>query len=610
MKATNCLSGMIISIFLSLFSLPAMAIDNANNKRKVVLEILSNNNAPLSFLNDKGEPDGFSIELCKAIIEELKDSCDFDFIQPGDDVQFDTKDSTNYIYALFYSKDRAENISFSVPFITIYYDVLFREGDTYNGLGSLAGKKIIMKNNVIVRQILKDLGDEYIENLIFVDDMEVGLKMLSGGEGDFALCMNANADKIVSECGLTNLHSVASGLLPQELFFASSNPALIMQINRAINALIRNGEYHQIYHKWYGKDESVYMDYFYWTLGVLAAVALLSFFVFILLRIRIKKATTKIKASNARIMNLNQLTNILIGESEIDIFLYDIREDLLYVLKNGDFKEYSFSLRDIEAMINPDDRGRYDKCFEDVLSGTRDKATCSLRIYNNKINRFVDYEYVVTGQKDDEGNICKLLYSRRNETRQRKLLRRQDETILNLDLALQSAKLIRWRFDFINDVIKIVDYQSNRWTYLESEWVELIAPNSRALYEDFISKVLQDRDVDFVTIFVKLPDSDTYQPFELTAVARYNKDGELLSLHGIMNNISTIYNYQSLLSEKIELLKAINNHIPLGVVFLDRDGFVRDVNDYLVKLFALKDKTILLNRYNYLVDHRPIAPIE
>ncbi len=601
MRTTKYIWLILFSFFL-FFSFRSYASDrNVAHAKKLIFEYFPNN-APISFINQEGAPDGLVIELFNKIVEELNDSCSYRPLEHNFTLEKsnNANDSTIYVYALIYSADRAQHLYFSTPFITHYYDIVLRDNENYDTVELLRGKRIIVKKNTMAQTILENLGPDYTQNMILVPDMEVGLKMLSGGEGDAALCLNTNALKIIESADLKNLRTIDSDIPPQEMCFASTDTVLINRISRILNLLIRDGQYQKIYHHWNGEEKYSYAESFYWALALLVLVASLLFFILYLFRLKVKGATAAIKASNDRVTDLNQLLNMLIGQSEINIFMYDIPQDKLFILINGEFEEYYFTLQDIESLIHPDDRGRYDKSFDDIIKGIRSKVVSSLRLFVKDEGRYCDYEFVVTSQRDENDKICRLIYSRRDESRQRQLMRRQDDTILNLDLALQSAQLIQWKYDIINDMIHLIDCRSNRYSYTEADWVELISPECREIYMDFIHRVLQNNEESSVVIFVKTPESDSYAPYELTAVARYNKNGELLSLHGILNDISTIYNYQSQLNEKIEVLNAINNHIPLGFVFLDKEGTVQEINNHLIEIFAIKNKENVIGKYNYL----------
>ena len=595
-----------IKIFLPLFILLSISIfanSNTVNTSTISVEAFPNN-APLSFINKKGQPDGFVIDLTNAIMKELNDSCTFNFIKPDYDIlKSENQDSTT-VYVIIHSEERAAKYHFSSSFSNLYYDIVLREGQSYSDFYDLAGKRIIVKENAISRDILESLGPDYSDNLIFVPDMEVGLKMLSGGEGDVALCGNSNAVTIINEEGLSNLVTYESGLPVQELCYASKDYRTIMGFNKAINSLIRSGEYDKIYYKWYGSKENEYTKYVVGLLLLLALVALILAAVWWYLRTKIKIATKELTEYNKQVIDLNQLINMFIGESEITIFIYDVIKNELHLLADGRIVESPYRLNEIETFIHVDDRGKYDKCWEDILKGVRKKVVSSFRVYDRVSGKYCDYEYVITGQKNDEGKVSRIIYSRRDESKQRQLLRKQDETILNLDLALYSAKLVRWQYDIINDVHRIVDYNSNKYILSDQQWLDLIAPEDHAAYLQFIETILQDSEnADFVTIHVKLPEDTEYKFYELTAVCRYNKNGELLSLHGIMNDVSTLNNYQSQLNEKVEVLNAINNHIPVGIVFLDKEGIVREVNNYMLKILGLNTRHGIVHKYNYWQNH-------
>ena len=563
-----------ILLLVLLITTQLFATNRSTNKPSLKFELFPNN-APLSYINDDGHPDGFYVDMANAIVNVLKDSCQIVFIQPKEDVAKIAYHDSLSVYVLVHSKERAESFHFSSAFANLYYDIVVRDNNDYKRLSDLSGKRVIVKEHAVSRSILEAMGPDFVDNLILVPNMEVGLKMLSGGEGDAALCSSVNAANIIEEAGLTNLVKYESEIPVQELCFASKNYLTIMNINEAINSLIRSGEYDKIYFKWFGNKDNAYLKYVFVLFVLLVFVALFLLALWWYLKSRIKIKTQELVEYNKQVFELNQLINMLVDESDITMFVYEMSSNQLFTVSEGKFVEYPYTLKEIETFIHVDDKGRYDKCWEDIATGVRDKVVCSLRVYEREIGKYCDYEYVVNGHKNDAGEVVKIIYSRRDESRHRQILRKQDENILNLDLALYSAKLIRWQYDIISDTHKMIDYDSNKFTVTDQQWLDLIAPEDHADYIRFIDSILEEGEkTGAVTIHAKLPESAEYKPYELTAVSRYNKNGELLSLHGILNDVSTITNFQSQLNEKVEVLNAINNHIPVGITFLDIDGFV------------------------------------
>ena len=385
----------------------------ADNGSKTSIEVFPNN-APWSFVNSHNQPDGFVVELTEAIMQALNDSCNFHFTNPELDILQSDMPDTTAVYVVTKSDELTDRFYFSAPLATQFYDVIVRNGQRYNNIRDIIGRRIIVKENGASHALLRNLGPAFSEKLILVNNMEIGLKMLSGGEGDVALCDHANANAIIAAEGLNNLIAYESGLPFQDLCYASQDESIITAINQAFSSLKRQGDYDRLYYKWYVADASDNSSTKFvvgWILLILLAGIAIGLVWWYKQR-KINALTDRLDECEERKNNLKQIINVLTADANEEIFVYEIFKDELYALVDNELVKSPFKLKEIETFIHVDDKEQYANCLEDVMDGVRNDVVIPLHIYDLDLGKYCDYEYKWCGQKNANGSVVAIVYSR------------------------------------------------------------------------------------------------------------------------------------------------------------------------------------------------------
>ena len=115
---------------------------------KTLIIGVNNNFAPFEFLNKKGVPDGFTIDLMKAVAkkEDLKIKFIPDTwhnIRRGLEEQ-----KLDAVTGMLYSKERDKIFDFSVPHFVISYAVFIRKETPIKSLADINGKEVIVVEDV------------------------------------------------------------------------------------------------------------------------------------------------------------------------------------------------------------------------------------------------------------------------------------------------------------------------------------------------------------------------------------------------------------------------------------------------------------------------------
>ncbi len=329
----------------------------------------------------------------------------------------------------------------------------------------------------------------------------------------------------------------------------------------------------------------------------------------IILRNKLKYSKMHSEENKDKISNLIKSISLLNKKLSITILMYDISEDIIYELKDGDFRRSDLTFSYFISRIQANDKVRFLKEYHSILNGLNKESILELQIYVPEDDRYHYYELTIHAQKiDQNGRVSRILCSKRENTEQKELINAQMEMIENLNLAISSGKLIRWQYDINQRLNKFVDHEQNEYYFSVKESFELLHPDDISTLAEYMRNLGDNKNIN-ITIRVK--QKFGYIHFDIYAMMQYDESGKAIGLHGVLKNVSDAYSYQSLLKEKIDLLKAMNNNMPVGMFFYDKDGYIKDLNESLV-LFLGIDKNKMLNSKKNLfsMDYLPDDVIE
>ena len=98
---------------------------------------------PFEFINKKGEPDGFNVDVFKAIMEELELDYDIKLLQWTDAISLLKSGSVDAITGMGVINRRLDEFNFVAPNTYLYYTLVKRKNSNINTIKDLNNKNII-----------------------------------------------------------------------------------------------------------------------------------------------------------------------------------------------------------------------------------------------------------------------------------------------------------------------------------------------------------------------------------------------------------------------------------------------------------------------------------
>lgn len=188
------------------------------------------------------------------------------------------------------------------------------------------------------------------------------------------------------------------------------------------------------------------------------------------------------------------------------------------------------------------------------------------------------------------------------------LIEKQEHLIENLNMALKSANIFRWKRDEITQKVILTDYSMQEQVMSIKEAIDSFTTEEDGkLFENFIQE-LTEEEVKSIILFQKAPISSEYRPYEISGIAIKDETGKMVGSYGIARDISESYNFQQQLTEKIKLLETIEESIPIGLSIYDKKGKLRSSNQAMAQCLGI-DRNESLTKESYLfVNSHQIQP--
>ena len=219
---------------------------------------------PYEFIDENLKPDGFDIDIIKAIAKDLNYNVNIKAGRWSTIKKELRTGKADLIAGMFYKVDRAERVNFSMPYIIITHSIFVKEGDYWNSLKDVKDDKdlkVIVENSSILHNYLKTAGING-NRIIAVENQYDALKTLSETKKTCAFLPKRQGSYTAIKHGFDNIITVGLPILPREYSVAinKQDTTLLNDINDAITNINNNGTYERIYNKWFEKQDSVTIE--------------------------------------------------------------------------------------------------------------------------------------------------------------------------------------------------------------------------------------------------------------------------------------------------------------------------------------------------------------
>jgi glutamate/aspartate transport system substrate-binding protein len=254
-------------------TVPAVAQDAGARKLEGVLKRINDRGVarigyressfPLSYLVG-GKPIGYSIDLCLAVIEEIKREIDnanvrveYELVTPETRIPAVTSGKIDIECGSTTSnRERQQQVAFSPIMYVTGTKLMVRHGSPFRSYRDFGGKTIVATAGTTNEAALKALNDKgkLNINIVTARDHEESYAMVASGKAD------AFATDDVLLYGLIARHKADADFIvvgeflsfdPYGLMFAKDDPQMAEAVRRAFETMAASRDLTETYHKWF-----------------------------------------------------------------------------------------------------------------------------------------------------------------------------------------------------------------------------------------------------------------------------------------------------------------------------------------------------------------------
>lgn len=216
------------------------------------------NYPPYEFLDEKGQPAGYNVDLTRAIARAVGLEVEIR-LGPWSEIREGlARGDIDALQGLLYTPERDRTFDFTAPHMVNHYVGVTRT----NGMPPPESAKELQDCRIVVQKgdIMHDFA---VQNglearLTLVDAQEDALREVVMGRQECALVSRLTAHYYIKAHGWQNLNVGRKPLLSAAYCYAvpSGQRALLAELGEGLKALEQTGEYRWIYNKWMGVFEA------------------------------------------------------------------------------------------------------------------------------------------------------------------------------------------------------------------------------------------------------------------------------------------------------------------------------------------------------------------
>jgi len=236
----------------------------------------SKDNPPYEYL-ENGQPMGFSVDLIKAVAQEMGYQPQF-FLTSTNQSRQDLLDGkVDMLSGLAYSTNRDSTLDFSIPITYVTFDLYVRSDSPARTLEDVRGKELVVVGGSVVQEFLTT--ERFTSRIIQASNAADVIRLLSQNNYDGAILSRIQAEMLISKLDVTNLRRIRGDVLTRRFSFAvaNNNRELLAKLNEGLFTLDASGELQDLQEKWFGVYQigSTWETYRPYLIGLGAALVLL-----------------------------------------------------------------------------------------------------------------------------------------------------------------------------------------------------------------------------------------------------------------------------------------------------------------------------------------------
>ncbi len=309
----------IISLFIALQILTFPIFVHASD---IIYKSATEYDYPPFSVTDKGEADGFSVELLKAVADVMDLEITFKIDEWSVLKEELQNGELDVLPLVGYTEERNQHYDFTVPYVVMNGNIFIREDETkISTEADLYDKEIIVMKGDNAHEYAVRMG--FSENLVLTNTYKEAFELLSSGKHDAILAQSLVGEQLIEKLNIKNIRAATqvedSGLrhirtnltgFEQKFSFAvtKGNAELLKKLNEGLAIVSASGEFDRLYKKWFpftidNKPKPV--EVLIVSLIVMTPIVILVLIIgMIYIRRKIKQKTEELEISNKSLLEM------------------------------------------------------------------------------------------------------------------------------------------------------------------------------------------------------------------------------------------------------------------------------------------------------------------
>lgn len=310
------------------------------------------NYPPYEFINDSGEPDGYNVELSRAIAADIGIKPIFKLGKWAQVRAWMDDGVIDMIQGMAFSLERAQIMHFSNAHTLTWRAIFVRKGSKIKNEQDLKSASIVIQQGDIAGDYLRQID---FDGLVYeVPTQEDALKLLNQGDFDAAIVNYMMGMYIVNTAQLSHLTVLPQRIHQREYCYVSHDLELIEEVNTALLKLSSTGVLIQIQDKWFGTLELKPLETFRPSRGFYLITIPLLILLFIntgvlwrmIVRLRRKSAELKEQLDKTEAAE-NELRHEYESFVQGPVIVYKIADNLRLLRVSENISEWGYSAEEL-----------------------------------------------------------------------------------------------------------------------------------------------------------------------------------------------------------------------------------------------------------------------
>lgn len=395
---------------------------------------------PYAFLNEKGQPDGYNVEVVKMILKELHIPFEImlkPVVKNKSDLDEGKADlivvrSTGFFNRFgYYSRN-------SLSLITMSMATPIGKPVSVKTFSDLGKSQVTVLDSGMVHRLMIDY--DWAGNAIPVKDInEAILKVSDTGQGQ-VIWYKPSLEYLQRTYKLDNLQLTAVDMPLGEARFISHNQQLLNQIDSVYTELSSEDRFEPLQNKWFYPERGEWQipTIVWWTLGIAVTLTLLLLYNLYMFRRKGKRLAKSYLRQNKRLA-------LILEASSVRMWTYDVRTQLFHWYDREGKNDIIHPVDEFSRRYYPGDFNRLSRAIEQLVEGNGDEqVSLDIKALDSETGDEQEHDFQMqlsVLQRDKKGKASVILGTKKDITDERRMEQEAEEKLVRYHSVFESPLL-------------------------------------------------------------------------------------------------------------------------------------------------------------------------